>query len=568
MTEPVIYGANGDPLPQDLRRMARTRARINALGRFNPAYQGAGIDHPSLRDWSAPYVSGQGALAGEREILAARVHDLVRNDGWTSSAVTKKLNNIVGSGWRLNALPNWRVLGISRDEAEAVSDRIEALWLDYATETGFWADAERAGNVSSVLGLAARHYIIDGESFGVLVWRDESPTGFQTAMQVVHPQRCSNPNMVPDREDLRDGVALDALGAACGYWFRQAHPGDRFLAGRNPMTWEYFPRETEWGRPRVVHCYTRGEAGMTRAVSDFVANLRKQRQIHQYDDFELRAAGMNALLAAFIKTPFDAELLADAMDATDPAQKLSDTMQAMADAQASVYSQDPIRLDGAQLNFLNPGEDVILTRPQHPNSGFEAFVKFGLRNLAAVAGITAEQLTQDWSEVNYSSARAALQEVWKGFHTMKAVVASQFMQPWYRAWLEEVFDKGLVEVPAGAPPFRDAPEAWAQADWIGTGRGYIDPQKEAEAAAMRISLGVSTLEREAAEQGLDWKAVAEQRAREREFLRSLGMDPDAGRPEARIQPQEPDEEEPSAAEQKRRRARSRSGVPLIARRPG
>lgn len=564
MSEPVIYGQNGAPLPAPLRRMAQARARINALGRFNTAFQGAGIDHPSMREWNAPFVSGQGALAGEREILAARVHDMVRNDGWTSSAVTKKLNNVVGSGWRLNALPNWRVLGISRDEAEAVADQIEALWLDYSTESGFWADAERAGNVASVLGLAARHYIVDGESFGVLVFRDEVPTGFQTAMQVIHPQRCSNPNMVPDREDLRDGVSLDALGAAQGYWFRQAHPGDRFLAGRNPMTWEYFPRETEWGRPRVVHCYTRAEAGMTRAVSDFVANLRKQRQIHQYDDFELRAAGMNALLAAFIKTPFDAELLADAMDATDPAAKLSETMQAMTDAQSSVYAQDPIRLDGAQLNFLNPGEDVVLTQPGHPNSGFEAFVKFGLRNLAAVAGITAEQLTQDWSEVNYSSARAALQEVWKGLHSMMAVLASQFMQPWYRAWLEEVFDKGLVDLPASAPDFAAAPEAWSHADWIGTGRGYIDPQKEAEAAARRIDLGISTLEREAAEQGLDWKAVAEQRAREREFIRSLGMDPDTALRSASPRPPADQPEEPSAADQKRRRARSRSGVPLIA----
>lgn len=572
MTDPVILGPDGQPLPADLRRRAQATAMSASWRR---AYQGAGTDHAALREWRAPFVSGQAAVSADREPLSARVHDMARNDGWVFAAIDKKLVNLVGAGFRLNAMPNWRYLGLTRDQAQTIGEQIETLWRDYSEGGGFWADAERAGTAMSVVTSATWHYIADGEAFGILVWREDAPAGWRTAMQVVHPARCSNPRGTMDRVDLRDGVSLDALGAATGYWFADAHPGDWHLPGQMPQHWTFIERETEWGRPRVVHLRRRREAGMTRAVADLVPFMRKGRQLHQYDDYELSAAALNALLAAFVTTPLDAGALADALEAEQPAEALGGLMDAMMQAQASVYKESPIRMAGGQINFLNPGEDVELSRPQHPNSGFESFFKFGLRNLAAVLGITAEQLTMDWSEVNYSSARAALQEVWRGFQAMRAEIIAQFLQPWYRAWLEEVFDKGLLDLPAGAPSFALAPDAWAGAHWIGQARGYIDPQKEAEAAAMRISLNVSTLEREAAEQGLDWREVIEQRARERAAMAALGLDPDPGRPEARIQPQQPegadetDGEELSGAEAKRRRqarARSRSGVPLIGRR--
>ncbi|MDT7953495.1 MAG: phage portal protein [Acetobacteraceae bacterium] len=36
-----------------------------------------------------------------------------------------------------------------------------------------------------------------------------------------------------------------------------------------------------------------------------------------------------------------------------------------------------------------------------------------LRHIASALGTSAEQLSQDWSKTNYSSARAALLESWK-----------------------------------------------------------------------------------------------------------------------------------------------------------
>ena len=60
--------------------------------------------------------------------------------------------------------------------------------------------------------------------------------------------------------------------------------------------------------------------------------------------------------------------------------------------------------------------------------------------------------------------------------------------------------------------------------------------KEIEAAEKRMVIGISTLERECAEQGEDWEEVQDQRAREHKRLRELGLpilqQPNIGTPPA------------------------------------
>jgi capsid protein len=76
---------------------------------------------------------------------------------------------------------------------------------------------------------------------------------------------------------------------------------------------------------------------------------------------------------------------------------------------------------------------------------------------------------------------------------------------------------------------------WCAAEWIGTGRGWIDPLREAQASGLRLSTGQSSRKDEAAEQGRDWKKTALQTAREKKFYTSLGLDPNPSNLETRTQ---------------------------------
>lgn len=81
-------------------------------------------------------------------------------------------------------------------------------------------------------------------------------------------------------------------------------------------------------------------------------------------------------------------------------------------------------------------------------------------------------------------------------------------------------NKGLVD----APDFYENRYAYTRCKWIGPGRGWVDPVKEAQACQLRMEIGLSTLENECASQGLDWEEVVEQRLREKNKLRELGLD--------------------------------------------
>ena len=204
-------------------------------------------------------------------------------------------------------------------------------------------------------------------------------------------------------------------------------------------TWERIPRETSFGR-RGVHAFEPGRAGQYRGVSVLAPIIKRLRMLGRYDEAELQAAVLNAVMAAFVESPFDHDQFASALGG---GEELSAYQQQRLD----YYQAAPINVGGAKIAFTFPGEKVTLTKPSHPNSVFEAFERASLRNIASAMGMTYEQLSMDWGQVNYSSARAALLEVWRGFTARKEHFAQAFMAPIYAAWLEEAIDRGIVTLP-------------------------------------------------------------------------------------------------------------------------
>lgn len=524
MSKPVeILDASGAPLPESVRAAARQRYALSA------AYQAASLDHPALANWRPSNWSGQSSQAFGRDFISSRVHDLARNDGWGSASVSRFVDETIGSGWRLSAKPNAVTLGIDQDAADGIGDQIEGLWTDYANDSGFWCDAEREASMAGILGLGMRHRFLDGEAAAHIVWRGDetgtplAPTGYGTCVHVIDPQRISNPRGQMDSERLQQGVALDEWDAAIGYHVRRQHPGDNVLMRNGMFTWDYVPRDID-GRPNFILMKERKRAGERRGVADLVSVLRKHKQVTDVDDFELQAIALNAVLAAFVTSPFDLQELADDFGAGRTAQAIKE----FGDGQGAYYNELPIRLPGAQTNFLRPGEDVKFTKPEHPNANFEVFERTALRNIASAVGLTYEMLTMDWSQVNYSSARAAMLVIYRSLGARKDAFAVGFMMPIYHAWLEEVFDRRLIVLPARAASFHANPAGWCRADWIGPGRGWVDPEKEAKAAAIRMATATTTLESETAEQGGDWKANILQKARELKFAALHGVSIEAG----------------------------------------
>jgi capsid protein len=128
-------------------------------------------------------------------------------------------------------------------------------------------------------------------------------------------------------------------------------------------------------------------------------------------------------------------------------------------------------------------------------------------------------LTKDFSKMNYSSARVALMEGMRFFGGRRNWLALGFYQPCYELFMEEMVEAGEIE----APGFYENKTAWCRARWIGPGRGWVDQMKEAQAAELRMSIFISSLEDECAEQGKDWEELLEQIAEENARLKELNL---------------------------------------------
>lgn len=504
--------------------MKQAYPQITNIRLKTPQATASGMRDTSFRG-SAPYVAGDrgidtlssfqpSTMSADAEIgparrtINARTRDLTRNNGYAAGAVGKEVDAIIGGNFRPFLKPDWRALGLDKEWAKDFKEIVTAEWRAYAEDPRKYADVTRSQTVSQMFGTAYRGYLIEGEAIGLNNWRRNRPT--KTCLRLVDPDLLSNPNDMPDDQYLRGGISLSRDGVATAYSFRQAHQSDTW-AGVDGMKWKTIRRETSWGRPNVIHFFDKLRDGQTRGVSRLAPIVEKLRMEDHYSKVELQAAVINAVLAAFIKSPMGPEVLEEmfseggAGSGSGDGSPLSGGAMDWMHHRSQFYQDNSIKVGGARIQALFPNDEIGMVQTARPAAQFADFEAAVLRHVASGLGISYEQLASDWSKTNYSSARAALIEIWRGWTVRRTSFAQGFCQPFFMSWMEEMVLNGRISLPDSAPDFRENWMLYTRAKWVGPGRGFVDPVKEIQAAAMRVALGVSTLEDEAAElTGSDW----------------------------------------------------------------
>ncbi|HEX7776640.1 MAG TPA: phage portal protein, partial [Parvibaculum sp.] len=373
--------------------------------------------------------------------------------------------------------------------------------------------------ISGLFALAYGHCFIDGDAIGLPLWIPGRGR-WATTLQLVDPDRLSNPNNMFDQDRLRAGVEVDQYGAATAYHFRRRHPNDIFGArAGDSMIWDRVPRQTAWGRPQVIHFFEKDRAGQSRGIGRLTPVIEALFMDHRLGRAELQAAVLNAILAVVLESPLDADM------ATQGLAPNSDSFGAYQAMRKDFHDEKRLTFGGVQITSLFPNEKLKMEAPSRPNANFADFESAVLRKAAAGIGTSYEQLSRDWSKTNYSSARAALIEVWRGYIARREEFTQGFCTPFFGCWLEEDISLGTYDdlVDDALESFHTLKAAWLRCRWIGPGRGWVDPTKEAEAMGLRLAFQVGTQEDESAEQGRDWQDDQDQLAREMRRRHALGL---------------------------------------------
>lgn len=507
MSDVQILDVNGQPL--------RAKMGYNAAG--------AGFAG-QMAEWTPPLQSADAALLPGIDVANARADDLVRNNAIASGAVQIHIDNIVGSHFRLSYKPRNKRLDIKKEDLAAFRADVETLWMEEAEdEIGCWLDAERRRTFTMMVRETIGTHTIFNEAMAIAEWDASARRPCKTALRLVSPKRISNPDGMLDANRIRGGVKLGKKGDAKGYYVRSIDNSSAAFGLGYGYRWDYIPRETKFGRQRFLHIFEPTEGGQTRAANHFMSVMEQLHILPKLQHTKLQNAIINAMYAATIETELGPEVAMEIMGGDEISDKLGGYMMELAKFHKKGVSFN----GGAKATHLLPNERLHLHTSGNVDNGFTSLEDSCLRWIARGFNIPYEALSQNYSQLSYSTARASMLESRRYFLGRRKVIASRFASNAFALWLEEKVDSRQILLPRSGRKlgFYDAKAAWCNAEWIGSGRLAIDGLKEVKEAILRIEAGLSTYEKELAEMGQDYQEVFEQQVIEMQERKNAGLPP-------------------------------------------
>lgn len=528
------------PVATPSPELVRTGDGVNAM--VGGAFEGASRFDESLATWWPSHASADQDILPVKENLDARVRDTIRNDAYVAGGAQLHKDNIVGSLYMLNAKPMSRILGAGFDDTweEEFQEEVEAKFTLAGETPDAWLDREGKKTFTEMVRLAVGLYVQSGEVLAISDWETDEMRPFSTAIQFIDLARLSDPGVSTDpkvqtllmNDRIRGGIEIDDAGRPVAYYIRNRHPTE----WRNNQTdsWRRVVAKMRWGRPRVIHILEQERVAQHRGIAAITAALKELRITKRFRDIVLQNAVLNATFAATIESEMDTNAIFARLGGQTAKEWDSAVNNYVGSWMKSIGAYNSgakgLQLNGVKIPHLPPGTKLNMQPAGSSGplgSDFEASL---LRYIAASLGVSYEQLSRDYTETNYSSARAAMNETWKFMISRKRVVADRFANTVYRLWLEEELNRGRIEsMPRAAraaswlyaDPYRVA--AISQADWIGASRGQIDELKETQAAVLRLKYGLSTHEYEISRLGQDWRRNFRQKSREQRLAESLDI---------------------------------------------
>lgn len=484
-------------------------------GRYSPMpSRDAGAWRGSMANWNPHRVATLEALVRERVTAQRRAADLTANDWVAKSGIRTIADNAIGTGLTPKSSIPHELLGISREEAALLGQKMEwafSIWSQEAHARGIshFEDLQYLG-IHSVLRLGEMLHL-------PVMLQDESQGGraFSLAIQDIHPSRLCTPADKKLDLHIRDGIEFAPYGKPIAYWIACPEPSLVPLEQSSLFSDSFVRRPAYLGhRCNVFHLFRYEEEEQTRGVSALSTGMGLMRNLKDALDSELFAQVIAASFPVFIGLENRGDLPPDVK---------------------KQYGYNPDEPEAERTMDINPGtvifgqanEKPYVLENTRPSSNFVPFVSTILRAASAMLGIPYESLTKDYSSTNYSSMRAALNEAWRLYQFYRRWFSRLYCQPIWDMVVEEAYLRNFLgladdlDAVGASMGFYEGRRYWCSAEWIGPAKGFIDPTKEIEATVMALQARLMTYADAWAERGGDFADALPQLQEEQKMLGTL-----------------------------------------------
>lgn len=417
------------------RIKARAAVETFAARHYEAAQPGRRTDN-----WKRNSLDADAALRGQATVLRQHARDLIRNNGYAKRGRNVIANNTIGRGIRPkpvgdNPDTNKAALKLWRRWGETVlceeDNRQTFYGIQRLAMRGLYSDGEvllrrRPRRASDGLPIPLQIQVLEADYLNTAWTALKGPTG----------------------GPIIQGIEFDLLGRRVAYYLYSEHPG----SGRNVDPPKRVPAS------EIIHLYDVERAGESRGVSWLATSIVNMKDLDEYEDAELMKQKIAACFAAFVT------------DMDGSATPLGGPNEAGDD---SIDTFEP----GMIMN-LPPGKQVTTASP--PQLTSDALPQRTLRRIAAGLGITYEDLTGDYSQTNFSSARMGRIAHWAQVCAWQEDIVIPLLCQGVWDWAME------AAVLAGLLP--EAPGA----SWTTPAIPLLEPDKEILAMTRAVRAGAMT----------------------------------------------------------------------------
>ncbi len=464
-------------------RCVGVRTRAISLQPLRARYDAAVTTDGNRRHWAnADGLSADAAASPEvRRVLRNRARYEVANNSYARGIVLTLANDVIGTGPRLQMLTG---------DAEA-DRRIEAAFMRWA----------RATDLPAKLRTMRQARAESGEVFCLLARNPKLASPVQLDVRLIEADQVATPDLRTNQPRAIDGIVFDDFGNPVEYHILKQHPGNqRWLAN---LDYDRIPAAV------MIHYFRADRPGQSRGIPDITPALPLFAQLRRFTLAVISAAETAADFAGVLQTdaPPDGE--------ADPIEPM-----------------DTVELEQRMLLTLPGGWKMAQMKAEQPSTTYGDFKREILNEIARCLNMPFNVAAGNSSGYNYASGRLDHQTYFKSIRIEQAYIERVVLDRIFNAWLDEaVLVEGLLPQSMrtrDALRTRGGHGDRGGHQWFWDGNEHVDPAKEANAQATRLTSRTTSLAREYAKQGLDWEAELRQIAKERELMESLGIQvPDA-----------------------------------------
>ena len=456
------------PFPRPRNKTAPQRSRATTPAVIRARYDAAQTTRENARHWAMadPLSADRAAAPNVRKKLRERSRYEVANNSYARGIVLTIANDCVGTGPRLQLLTN----------QASINRQVELAFAQWAM----------AVNLPEKLRTMRMAKSTDGEAFAVLTENPLIDSPVTLDVKLIEADRVASPlSMKLFRNSSTDGINLDAYGNPQSYVILRNHPGDVMWS----LQYDLVPAEA------VIHWFRCDRPGQHRGVPEITPALPLFAQLRRYTLAVLAAAETAADFAAVLFTDSPANGEAQALE-----------------------PMDVVDLEKRMATVLPDGWRLGQIEAQQPATAYGEFKHEILNEIARCLNLPYNIAACNSSGYNYASGRLDHQTYYKSIRVEQSHLQTAVLDRIFKAWLSEAaLIEGLL------------PQALRQTDshvlhsWFWDGVEHVDPAKEANAQATRLSSNTTTLAAEYARQGKDWETELRQRAKERKLMNQLGL---------------------------------------------